>query len=204
MPAGCWKGSFFPLFSSRRPLFAGMLAALLGLTGRNLQLTLAVLVAITAIACYLLAREVQSTHGTLAATLVMVVLFVYYRRFTGTTLTENLGFLQAALGLAWLWRGGRQKKSSYVLGGIFLLTLALNARAGTFFILPALVVWAAWVFHEKKIVSFSVLAMASGAVVAGFLVNTIIFHALASPAGNSFANFSYTLYDLASGGKGWT
>jgi hypothetical protein len=198
------EGQLFSSFSSRRPLFAGMLAALLGLTGRNLQLTLAVLVAITAVACYLLTREVQSTHGILAATLVMVMLFLYYRRFTGTTLTENLGLSSGALGLALLWRGGWQKKSGYVLGGIFLMTLALNARAGTFFILPVLVVWAAWVFREKRIVSFPILAMAAGALVAGFLVNTIIFRTLASSAGTPFANFSYTLYDLASGGKGWT
>ena len=197
------EGQLFSSFSSRRPLFAGMLSALLGLTGRNLQLTIAVLVAITAIACYLLVREVQSTHGSLAATLVMVVLFVYYRRFSGTTLTENLGFPAGALALALLWRGAGQKKRGYVLGGIFLLTLALNARAGTFFVLPVLVMWAAWVLREKKIVSFPVLAMAAGIVIAGFLVNTIMFRALASPEGTPFSNFSYTLYDLASGGKGW-
>ena len=198
------EGQLFSSFSSRRPLFAGMLSALLGLTGRNLQLTIAVLVAITAVACYLLVREVQSTHGLLAATLVMVVLFVYYRRFTGTTLTENLGFPAGALAVALLWRGAGLKKLGYVLGGIFLLTLALNARAGTFFVLPLLVVWAAWVFREKKGVSLPVLAMAAGALVVGFLVNTIIFRALASPAGTLFSNFSYTMYDLASGGKGWT
>ena len=197
------EGQLFSSFSSRRPLFAGLLSALLGLTGRNLQLTLAVLVAITAVACYLLVREVQSTHGILAATLVMVILFIYYRRFSGTTLTENLGFPLGVLGLAMLWRGGGLKKLGYVLGGIFLITLALNARAGTFFVLPLLVVWAAWVFRQKRIVSFSVLAMAVGALVAGFLINTIIFRALASPEGTAFANFSYTLYDLASGGKGW-
>ncbi len=38
---------------------------------------------------------------------------------------------------------------------------------------------------------------------AGFLINTIMFRALASPEGTPFSNFSYTLYDLASGGKGW-
>jgi hypothetical protein len=133
----------------------------------------------------------------------MAVLFVYYRRFSGTTLTENLGFPLGALALAMLWRGGWQKKIGYVVGGIFLLTLALNARAGTFFILPVLVLWAAWVFREKKIFSWPVLAMAAGALVAGFLVNTIMFHALASPSGTPFSNFSYTMYDLASGGKGW-
>jgi hypothetical protein len=197
------EGQLFSSFSSRRPLFAGMLSALLWVTGRNLQLTIAVLVAISAIACYLLVREVQSTHGALAATLVMVILFVYYRRFSGTTLTENLGFPAGALALALLWRGAGQKKRGYILGGIFLLTLALNARAGTFFVLPVLGIWAAWVFREKWIVSLPVLAMAAGAIVAGFLINTIMFRALASPEGTPFSNFSYTLYDLASGGKGW-
>jgi hypothetical protein len=197
------EGQLFSSFSSRRPLFAGMLSALLGLTGRNLQLSIAVLVALSAIACYLLVREVQSTHGSLAVTLVMVILFVYYRRFSGTTLTENLGFPAGTLALAWLWRGAAQKKRGYILGGIFLLTLALNARAGTFFVLPVLGIWAAWVFREKKIVSFPVLAMAAGVVISGFLVNTIMFRALASPEGTPFSNFSYTLYDLASGGKGW-
>ncbi len=197
------EGQLFSSFSSRRPLFAGMLSALLGLTGRNLQVTIAVLVAITGIACYLLVREVQSTHGALAATLVMVILFVYYRRFSGTTLTENLGFPAGALALALLWRGAGQKKRGYVFGGIFLLTLALNARAGAFFVLPVLGIWAAWVFREQKIVSLPVLAMAAGAIIAGFLVNTIMFRALASPEGTPFSNFSYTLYDLASGGKGW-
>jgi hypothetical protein len=198
------EGQLFSSFSSRRPLFAGMLSALLGVTGRNLQLTIAVLVAISAVACYLLVREAQSTHGALAATLVMVVLFVYYRRFSGTTLTENLGFPAGALALALLWRGAGQKKCGYVFGGIFLLTLALNARAGAFFVLPLLVMWAAWVFREKKIVSLPVLAMAVGAIAVGFLVNAIMFRSLASPEGTPFSNFSYTLYDLASGGKGWT
>jgi hypothetical protein len=79
----------------------------------------------------------------------------------------------------------------------------LNARAGAFFVLPLLVIWAAWVLREKKIVSLPVLAMAVGAIVAGFLINTLMFRALASPEGTPFSNFSYTLYDLASGGKGW-
>jgi hypothetical protein len=197
------EGQLFSSFSSRRPLFAGMLSALLGLTGRNLQLTLAVLVAITAISIYLLAREVQSTHGILAATLVTVVLFLYYRRFSGTTLTENLGLSAGALGLALLWRGSFQKQRTSVIGGIFLLTLALNARAGTFFVLPMLVMWAGWIFREKKIVSLAVLGLAAGALAAGFLVNAMLFRALASPQGTPFSNFSYTIYDLASGGKGW-
>jgi len=143
-------GGSFSAFSSRRPLFAGLLAALLGLTQQNLQVSLAILVAITAIACFLLAREIQRSHGTVAGLFVLTFLFLFYRRFAGTTLTENLGCPLGAVGLALLWHAAIQKQLGKALGGLFLLTLALNARAGAFFILPAIVVWGVLYFSQKS------------------------------------------------------
>jgi predicted permease len=62
-------------WSARRPLFSGLLATLLGLTGQNLQVVLAILVAMTAVACFLLAREVRDTDGPAAAVVVLLLLF---------------------------------------------------------------------------------------------------------------------------------
>jgi len=42
------------------------------------------------------------------------------------------------------------------------------------------------------------------AIGAGFLLNWLVFRLLAVSSGVLFANFSYTLYGLASGGKYWT
>src|SRR5262249_34432527 len=52
-------------WSARRPLFPSVLATLLGLTGQNLQVTLAILVGLNAVACFLLAHEIKASHGTL-------------------------------------------------------------------------------------------------------------------------------------------
>ena len=47
-------------WSARRPLFPGLLSTLLALTGDNLQVTLAMLVAFNGVATYLLARELRA------------------------------------------------------------------------------------------------------------------------------------------------
>ncbi|MCE1255802.1 MAG: hypothetical protein LWX83_19905, partial [Anaerolineae bacterium] len=65
----------YSVFSSRRPFFAGLLAALLQATQRNLQWSLAILVLITAVCCYLAARAVRRSHGALAAAIFTMVLF---------------------------------------------------------------------------------------------------------------------------------
>ncbi len=140
------EGENFTAWGSRRPLFTGMLASLLGLTQQNLQVTLAILVAITAISCFLLAREIQHQHGIAAGILVLTILFLFYRNYIGKLLTENLGLALGAVGFALLWRGAGQKQIDNCLLGILLLTLALNARAGAFFILPAIILWSKSLF----------------------------------------------------------
>ena len=197
------EGSNLSGFSSRRPLFPGLLATLLGLTQQNLQITLAILVAITAISCFLAAREVQRHHGIAAGLLVLTILFLFYRRFIGTTATENLGLILGAVGFALLWRGAQQRQINNSLLGILLLTLGLNARAGAFFILPALILWGAWSFRGSVRFSQRFLIGGASAVLLGFIINSILLKILGSPDGVAFSNFSYTLYGLIVGGN-WT
>ena len=71
------EGDTLSEFSSRRPLFPAMLAVLLGLTQQNLQVTVAILVAISAISCFFAAREVQRSHGVAAGLLVITILFLF-------------------------------------------------------------------------------------------------------------------------------
>jgi hypothetical protein len=197
------EGGIFSDFSSRRPLFPGMLATLLGLTQQNLQVTLAILVAITAISCWLAAREVQRSHGTAAGLMVLTIQFMYYRRFIGKTLTEHLGLALGAVGFALLWRGAHEKQIHHCLLGILLLTLALNARAGTFFILPAILLWGLWSFRGTARFSHRFLIGGASAVWLGFILNSILLKVIGSPEGLAFSNFSYTLYGLIRGGD-WT
>jgi hypothetical protein len=197
-------GAPFSDFSARRPIFAGWLAVILTLTGDNLQWSLALLVAINAAACFLLARAVAETEGDFAAAFTILILLLFYRRFSGTTLTENAGIALGALGLAILWRWASTARIAILALGVFLTTLALNARAGAFFVPPSLLLWLAWRF--RPIPRRALLAVGSAVFSIGlaFGVNGALGRILAPGQGMAMSNFSYTLYGQAVGGKGWT
>jgi len=241
------EGGNLSSFSARRPMFTIFFAFLLWLTSRNLQEALAILVWINAVACFLLAMEVWRTHGKAPAALVWVILFLYYRRFSGSALTENLGFALGVLGITLLWRAAATRAQVVAtragrlqglfdswrfqaLMGIFLLTVALNARAGAFFVLPALVFWLIWLYRQRRVnhpspealahpgksafykdihrlvirTEWIALALGCTAILGGFVLNFILFRILAPPNAMPFSNFSYSLYGVAAGGKSWT
>ena len=194
----------FSDFSARRPIFAGWLAVILRLTGDNLQWSLALLVAINAVACFLLARAVAGTEGDFAAAFTILILLLFYRRFSGTTLTENAGVALGALGLAILWHWASTARIAILALGVFLTTLALNARAGAFFVPPSLLLWLAW--RLRPVPRKALLAVGSAVLSIGlaFGVNGALGRILAPGQGMAMSNFSYTLYGQAVGGKGWT
>lgn len=198
------EGELLSGIAARRPLFPGMLASILWMTGRNLQFSLAIMTMLVAISCYFMAREVQRIHGTLASVLLFIILFVFYRRFIGTTMSENLGLPLGVIGFSFFWRGSRDHDVKILLSGLFFVTLALNARAGAFFILPACIIWLIYIFpHDNIKKIFKTTCLASSAVILGFAVNLAICNILNSPHTQPFSNFSYTLYGLAKGGLGW-
>ena len=192
-------GNSFSSFSTRRPLFAGTLAGLLGLTQQNLQLSLAIFVVINSIASFLLSREVKRTYSTSSALLLLCILFIFYRRFAGITLTENIGFALGAIGLAILWRGASSKHLKPICFGIFLLALALISRAGTFFVLPCIVIWGCWTFKGSRRFSFLIGSVSS--IFLAFLINSLLIKIVGSPDGAAFSNFSTVLYGLVHGGN---
>jgi hypothetical protein len=193
-------------WSARRPLFVGLLATLLRLTGRNLQITLAVFVALNGFATYLLARELRNSHGPAAAAVATVMMFLFYRvqGGCGAVLTENLGFAMGAVAFALLWRAARDGNLTRVAVGMGLLTTALMARAGAFFVLPALVGAFAWIFRSGGR-ALSAALTASAAVALAAALGIGLGRVLADPASpqTTFSNFSYSLYGLVVGGAGW-
>ncbi len=119
-------------------------------------------------------------------------------------MSENLGVPLGALGFALMWRGTAQKQQLLFWLGLFITTLALNARAGAFFTLPIFLLWSGWAFRkEGRRFSWQVLIISAAFVFAAFVANFILVRSLASSTGVPFANFSYTLYGLASGGESW-
>ncbi|MDJ0579625.1 hypothetical protein [Crocosphaera sp.] len=191
------EGKPFHPVGSWRPLSHAAIGNLLGLTQQNLQLTITILVLFIAISCFFLAREVQSSHGTVAGVLVLTVIFMFIKPFIGTLGTENLGFVFGAVGLTMLWRGLHSQRKMWWLGGLFILTFGLNIRAGTYFILPAFGLLGAWLFRHKSKLSFNFLMSEFTVIFLGFLLNSLIFKLVAFPGAEANGNFSVVLYGMA-------
>lgn len=191
-------------FSGMRPLFAGMLAALLWLTERNLMAALGILTGIAGFASYLTVRELKKTHGAEAAVFFLMLIFLYYRHHSGTTMTESLSVAVSLMGTALLWQSISLKKEWLSLLGIAMIGLALNIRPGAMFVLPALLLWGGWVYRGER--KFSLRFFLLGALLIGlsFYVNNLMIQALMGSKGIAFENFSWAFYGLASGGNSWT
>jgi hypothetical protein len=197
-------GQEFSDGSTRRPVFSAFFAFLLRLTDHNLLAALTVLTLLVALACYLLAKEIRRTHGPAVAAFVLVFVFIYYRYHSGVVRTENLGILFGALGTALIWRGILSSHRLFVLAGIALTSLGMIARAGAFFILPLLILWAAFLFRkENQLVSWQFLAAGMAVVALAFVLNQVMVESFGAKNIVPFGNFSYSLYGLASGGKSW-
>ncbi len=189
-------------FSAMRPIFPGFLSLLLDVTGRNLMFSLAIITAIAGLSAFFATRELQGTHGAESASFLLIILFLYYRHHTGTTMSETLGVSVGALGMGLTWRGLGIKSSRLAIFGLFVITLALNIRPGTMFVLPLILLWIGWVFKRNKAwISLKVLIWGMGAIILGFIINSLLIRWLADPSGTAFSNFSWALYGLASGGK---
>lgn len=186
-----------------RPIYSSFLAALLKITNSNLQLILIIFVICNALAVYFAAQEINKTFKSdLASAFYIILSYMFIRRFSGTLMTENLGFCLGNLALVFLIYGLRQRKLDWLLFGIFILTTALNTRAGAFLILPTLAVWVG--FANKETHGFwRSFFLVCFVILMGMFANFAIARINTSPKSTTFSNYSYTLYGLVSGNKGW-
>jgi hypothetical protein len=123
-------------------------------------------------------------------------------------MTENLGFLLGTAGFTALLRGARlQDIRSYAAGAV-VLTGALMARAGAFLVLPALIAVALLSLRSDRrprrlntrSALVTICAIAIGATTFLAWGRTVSNPATENAA---FSNYSYVLYGLVVGGKGW-
>ena len=197
------NGSLLSTWGARRPLFPGFLAVLLRTTGGDFIAAVIILALINVLAVWFVVRIVKQFYGTTAASFFLIFSFEFYIRFSGVTTSEQLGFAAGNLAFFFLLVGTYMRSLWRILFGLGLLTLGLNARVGALFILPALILWLGFFFRERMTV-WRATGSAIIVVVAVFLLNIILVRVIAQPQSVPFSNYSYTLYGLASGNKGWT
>jgi len=188
-------------FSAMRPLFPGFLSFVMSMTDQNLMTSLAVITLIAAISIHFGVREIQRTHGAEVAVFILIIVFMYYRHHSGTSMSETLGVPLGVLGMGVIWRGIEKRSQNLAIFGLFITALALNIRPGAMFTLPLILLWTGWVLRkDKEFISLRFLFMGAIVITLSFVLNSLFIRLLAGPSGTAFSNFSWALYGLTSGG----
>ncbi len=191
-------------WNCRRPLNTALLAVFLAATGNSLQAVQTIQVVLLSLAAYALSQTIAKDLGRSAGLLLFALLLAYSRSYTHWLSSEWLGLTLGALATVHLWAGARNGRKAVLAWGMAMMTLALNARAGTFLVLPALVLWAGFAGRGKKMFRWSAAALSVAGILAGFLVNTSIMKINGNSPELGNGNFALTMYGLASGKPGWT
>ena len=119
------------------------------------------------------------------------------------TMTEVAGLLFGLCGASWLLLFSTNGNTASLIAGVSAISIGLAARAGAFFALPALVLWAGLCARSKGRGFWKSGASAAAACAVGFCLQSGLVALTGGPKGQSFGNFSYILYGLVSGGQGW-
>lgn len=189
--------------SSFRPLANGFLSLLIKITAWNYPLSIAILGFLAAIATYKMVKELREIRGSLVASVSLVVVFLFTRTYIGKALTETLGITFALIAYSWLMQGVRRNEPNRVIVGIGMLTMAMNIRAGAYFVIPTLLLWAAYSFRTEGMFSKGVLIGGICLIILSFGINSLTLHSIGAKDVIPFANFPDSFYGLASGYKGW-
>ncbi len=187
------------IWNQRRPLNALLLAVRLWLCGENLHCALLVQAVLLAVALYLFAAAVANRYGPWAALAAFAITWSYGRLYVATTLSETLGLTVGAIAAALLLQAQTRGLIAQASLGGFAMGLAMAVRAGALFLLPGLVVWAAWQFGPgwRRRLAAS-LAMVGG-IGAAFAVNTLALRCYGTGENVAGSNFALTFCGMAEG-----
>ena len=197
------QGAAFSITSSYRPIANGFLSVLLKVSGGDIRIVLAVLALLVASSIYSLVNEVKNARGALVASVTLVVMFFFIRIYIGKLLTESFGITFGALAFTFLISGARKNSQPQVIFGIGVLTMAMNIRAGAYFTIFALLLWASRLFRGKRLVSPRLIAVGLAVIVLTLGINSVVLRAIGAKNVAPFANFADSAYGVASGYKGW-
>jgi hypothetical protein len=194
------EGARFAFFGSREPLASGYFASMLWVGLGSLRAALALVAAAAALSLAFLLLEMRRIQGLIPAAAAAAVLFIYYRRFIGSTMSEGCGLTFGCLGAALLLRGLGKKGRLEVLAGSLCLAVGLLARAGAFFVLPCVLVAVAFAWRAERRRAAATALLCGLCMALAACGNLLMFRALGATDGRMNWNLSYTLYGTLHGG----
>ena len=188
----------------RRPFYIALFTDLLWLSGNNLQMALLMQAALLGGAAVLLLGTISEELDSPAVLAVYSVLFLFAAKYCAALImTENAGLILGCLAIALLWRSARTQSWPIFYIGLGVMAAALNARAGAMFVLPAAIGWVLFHFGGSLRNRVVLAGFGFAMIVVGFTVTNIPTLIVEGNLGIAQSNFSYSLYGLAVGGKGW-
>ena len=188
---------------SDRPMFAAMLSSLMQLSNSNLQVVLGVLLLVCGIGMALATREMHRYFGTAGAVVFLFVIYTFYNRSIGMLMTEHLGLALGLFALGLLLRGLLEPRKDAWLAGLFLLSAALCARAGAFFVLPALCLLTGRRFRKTGRFSMPWCAISIAVALVPFGLNRLLIVRLFDSKTLPQSNFTFVAYGILRG-TNWT
>lgn len=192
----------FTNFSERRPLNVAFLAARLLIADENIYWAIILQAIVVALALYLASLQTYRLLGSANAAVFFAINFAFLNSCLPRTLSEPLGISLGLLAFT-LYCSSivRRSKAEYAVATL-VLTLALLARPGAMFTLATSALFAVLFFAGSWRARCTAGAMTMAAIASGWLLNAMFVN-IYGTGGAMLSNFSYVLYGLSQGGKGW-
>jgi len=192
-----------PTMFNGRFLYPAFHSVLLNIAGLNVLLANLIVSSLMMIAIALTCRLVAKRVGFAGTAVYCFLFWLYFRTHgCGLMMTENLGLLLGVVGFGFLLLSVDRKSIWLVFTSIVFLGLALVARPGAMFVLPALALYAGlrvWSNGAgKSRLPAAAAAFLLGMVVIGgcFAANNILIKSLSRGEAKTFGNFAFTLHGL--------
>ncbi|MBN8436974.1 MAG: hypothetical protein J0L95_02860 [Candidatus Accumulibacter sp.] len=196
--------SFTSEWCQRRAIYPNMLSGLAWMAQRNIHTTLLLQAAIVCLGIFVLMRRSSPYIGAIGMALGTTLLLSYATAdLFVLTMTENAGLIFGCIGFALLLKSTENRSLAWVVAGVAMFSIALNARAGAFLVLPFLILWSGIFAYSLKRKAHIWIFATVIATFAGFALQALLVIAVGGNPGSSHGNFSYVLYGLTAGGMGW-
>ncbi len=193
-----------PDHCGKRPFYLAFFSDILWLTGNRMQLALLLQAVLVGLACLVLVWELRRDLPGQCAIAAFAVCYLYIAAFgAGLVMTENVGVLLGVLAVALFWRISKKPDLVLLALGTSLLAAAVSVRPGPLFVLPAVMCWYFFYGHKDLRLRLAGLVLIVGAILLGFSLSAIPSLVAGNSLGTTHSNFSFSLYGLVVGGKGW-
>ena len=191
-------------WAGRRPLPIALYAGLLWVSGGNLRLAGLLLAVLIALALFVATIEVCDRWGAFPSVIFLLVVLSGVQVSVGRFMTEGWGFLLATLALPAVMRGFALRRPFLVAAGGFLWALAFVTRPGALLAPLFVALYAAWEYRGGGgLKSMLNVVWALGVLMAAGLLSSAACSLIVPLESASFGSIYYTLYGLATGGRGW-